>query len=1433
MKKNKMRIWAVLLSLALMIGLISTTVFAAAESITAVGLREYQSVHTAEGGDSEALSCNHEHTDACYTLVLECTHAHTADCYPEGSFDENGVLIENAEPTACTHVCNEEAGCITRELNCQHVHDESCGNVLSISENSVASVDGKGFDTFEEAYAEAAQNAGTIVLLKDIPQIHQGTNACFTIDSTVTVDLNGCSISAWPGGFVFYVVAGGNLTLKGSGDVSGGGSAFGIIYNENGILRMEDGVVLQNNEAGSAWAGAVYNAGEFTMDGGSIQNTSTTFSGGAVYNSGTFTMHNGTISETSATYYGGAVYNGGGTFTMNGGLLDHCGTTNSFGYGGAVYNAGGTMVMSAGTISNCTTALGGGGVHLESGSFTMQNGTIEDCKVISSKYDDSLGGGGVSVQSGAAFTMNDGLIWNNVSSDGDGGGGVTNAGSFTMTGGRIIMNDTTDSYGTGNNGGGVNNAGTMTMSGGMIAKNNGIGGVYSGNADSRLVMTGGAVFENSSLQIFGTNVPEESKKVDIVLHAGHQGNEAVNVCKASDMTADGYIFTAWKYIGEGWRFATSYDGQDIEGPLVPPDSELLFTNMSLDRIFFRAVSTSPEGEEKEGIYLNGTLGDDGNDGTNNENAVRTFEKAWQLANDQLNEKEEEPVTIYVCGEVRVSDTETWGEGSAKNIVVMRADGYPGELAKVVSGGALTLQNITIDGNGDGETDYSDSLIHVMGGGKLLIQEGAVLQNNFAGRETKCYDGGAVYIENGTAEMTGGVIQNNRARNNGGGVSIDHGAFKMSGGTIVENTAKYGGGICVVRGGHAEITGDALISKNSASDGGSVNLGAYTTAEAYYNGEKQTLEMTGGTISANSASNNGGGIYIQSHSTAVISKGDIVENLITGGSSFRYRGAGIYVNGGKYNGFDGEAVPNGLLQLYNAEIAYNIANEFGGGLAACPTANVKLYVTDGAVFHDNQLDTKSALDIYIAKNKKEDSTSYVSDFMLGGGMYQWLWGDSAEGIRAEQSQYQNTAEEVLLSGLCDAADVEKAANLATVHITGNQARNGSGGAIATNGDVIIGTPDPSKTEADITISKLWEDDNNKYNSRPDKIELDIQYGEYTLRGIELTKETSWTTTLHNMPNKILQQQNPSVTVLEYGGGNYRLGEVKADIQENTLTISIENQYTHPTGNLTVLKIVSGSNASSTKDFTFTVTLDDDTVNGTCGDMVFENGVANFTLKADESKTASNLPAGVTYKVVEQEANTDGYTTSSVGETGTVQANKTAEVIFNNHKDGSGGGGPGDSYTSVSVKKVWKLDDGGAAADFVTVNLLRNGTVYATVKLDGSNDWSYSWSHLDDSYIWTLEEANVSDRFTVTIDRDSENHFTITNDDNPSGSDTPDNPDTPDTPDEPDNPSAPEEPGLLQTGQLWRPVVLALVLGFALLAIGVLDMRRHRYHGKHEK
>ncbi len=104
-----------------------------------------------------------------------------------------------------------------------------------------------------------------------------------------------------------------------------------------------------------------------------------------------------------------------------------------------------------------------------------------------------------------------------------------------------------------------------------------------------------------------------------------------------------------------------------------------------------------------------------------------------------------------------------------------------------------------------------------------------------------------------------------------------------------------------------------------------------------------------------------------------------------------------------------------------------------------------------------------------------------------------------------------------------------------------------------------------------------------------------------------------------------------------------------------------------GNLTVSKLVSGNAGDTTKDFNFTVTLDDSSISGSYGEMTFENGVASFTLKHNEEKTATGLPAGIGYEVSESEANQDGYTTSVTGASGSIVKDETAAVAFTNTKN----------------------------------------------------------------------------------------------------------------------------------------------------------------------
>ena len=143
----------------------------------------------------------------------------------------------------------------------------------------------------------------------------------------------------------------------------------------------------------------------------------------------------------------------------------------------------------------------------------------------------------------------------------------------------------------------------------------------------------------------------------------------------------------------------------------------------------------------------------------------------------------------------------------------------------------------------------------------------------------------------------------------------------------------------------------------------------------------------------------------------------------------------------------------------------------------------------------------------------------------------------------------------------------------------------------------------------------------------------------------------------------------------------IGQSKAAGKTDWMTY-VPNRH----GNLSVTKTVAGNAGDTSKAFNFTVTLKDTSVNGMFGDMTFTDGKATFSLKHGESKTAKDLPAGITYTVTEAEADQDGYTTTATNASGRIVKDATVTAAFTNTKDsssGSGGGGGGSHTTKYTL------------------------------------------------------------------------------------------------------------------------------------------------------
>lgn len=205
-------------------------------------------------------------------------------------------------------------------------------------------------------------------------------------------------------------------------------------------------------------------------------------------------------------------------------------------------------------------------------------------------------------------------------------------------------------------------------------------------------------------------------------------------------------------------------------------------------------------------------------------------------------------TVTLTGTLTCSGTVVFTGGG----VLQRSSGFKGNLITSSSGGSLTLESITIDGNGSNVTATTSSIN--ISGGTLVMESGATIQNC---KDSGGASGGAVNL-GGTANFTmnGGKITNNESNHHGGAIYIESGSvYTMNGGEVTNNSIsdinQYGGGgiynkgTCNINGG--EISGNSGGSVSNNSGGG------------IYNASSAILKINGGTIKNNQATK-GEGVF---------------------------------------------------------------------------------------------------------------------------------------------------------------------------------------------------------------------------------------------------------------------------------------------------------------------------------------------------------------------------------------------------------------------------------------------------------------------------------------------------------------------------------------------------------------------------------------------
>lgn len=376
-----------------------------------------------------------------------------------------------------------------------------------------------------------------------------------------------------------------------------------------------------------------------------------------------------------------------------------------------------------------------------------------------------------------------------------------------------------------------------------------------------------------------------------------------------------------------------------------------------------------------GIYLDQTHGNDANDGLTKDTAVRTLEKANELANANGTRD------IFLASVYQVTGTENWDLGG-KTIHRYKLGGYMIELKDASA--SLTLKDVVIDG-----AEYSvaaenaaetDSIIKAASGGTIELKSGAILENNKAAQF-----GSGILAINGV-EITmedGAVIRNNTNRNYelGGGILLGNGStFTMNGGEISGNTANGGGGVAII--GSTMVMNGGKISNNSTyktTGQGSYGAGVYVADYANASGgdilfkpKPASFEMNGGKITGNKALDYGGGILTfpqQSKKITInIKNGEISENQVTEGS------------GGAIAAFFGVTE----LNINGGTLTKNSAKNYGGGVFLYDATNVT--ISDGKI-SENEARKGGGVCLYYNSEAKQTGGSIENNVAVeGGGVY---------------------------------------------------------------------------------------------------------------------------------------------------------------------------------------------------------------------------------------------------------------------------------------------------------------------------------------------------------------------------------------------------------------------------------------------------------------
>ena len=498
-------------------------------------------------------------------------------------------------------------------------------------------------------------------------------------------------------------------------------------------------------------------------------------------------------------------------------------------YGGVLVNEG-TLTLDGTVITGGKANVGGGIANLKTGTLTLKgtssvNGNMADALPAGTTEDSGIGGG---VFNKGRLTISGGSVSTNTAVDAGGGiyGGVGSL--ITLSSGKVDGNTLTLPVSTANNvidgsaGGGIYSNGDVTIAGGSV----------SGNTASYF---GSGVTVQATLDAQGN-----LSNPQVTLSGGTLENNRV-----TDDAGDGSGGAVWS----NGNFTMT--GGTVKGNSAPYGGGLaLFRDASI-------TGGSVEGNQAR---------------TKNGGGIVAFTFTGRPA----------PSKLTFGGTAIVKDNTAGDNGGGiavrTTILTMTGGTITGNTA-INTGGGLSLGNTASTVQGGVISNNKVTGITDGGGGIRVFKDGKL---TFAGGEisgnTTPRTGGGVTAD-GEVIMTGGTIKNNvvtnsAAQQGGGGVRLySSGKMTASGGTISGNQAPYGAGVQINSPYKLEPAAEFTLSGASVTGNKVTDLS--NVGGGFFNDGKLTI--TSGSVTGNTATQNGGGVFNTKLAIYAQSGGSITDN----------------------------------------------------------------------------------------------------------------------------------------------------------------------------------------------------------------------------------------------------------------------------------------------------------------------------------------------------------------------------------------------------------------------------------------------------------------------------------------------------------------------------------------------------------------------------